>query len=82
MAVKWGQNLIPNSPNADSGVHDSVRHHVSNSDCHGFMSVLKSYSRDWNVRKVYPENEHQSGLVCRNNIPIYDKVSRKRLGYI
>ena len=44
------------------------------------MKVIKSYSKEWDIKKVYPKLEHPSDHDCRKNIPIIDKVFIKRLG--
>ena len=58
----------------------SIYHHVEKGNGHQIMNAIKSRSKEWDVKKVYPELEHPSDHGCRNNIPIIDRVFTKRLG--
>ena len=79
VASKWAKRLVPHTPLADTDAHDSICHHISKKNCHQIMDVLKSHSKNWDVKKVYPELEHPEERSCHRNIPIFDKVLQQRL---
>ena len=74
MAAKFAKNLIPHTAIAHTDAHQSICHHIDNEQGHQIVNVVKTHSRDWDVKKAYHELEHPSDHDYGRNIPIFDKI--------